>query len=127
MQKYFKLINQSSHIQVNGTPDFQQSQEFMVENKTKAESESFYHDFILPTCYDMPNFFNDSSQAGASKSSPIGLERCKQFPDSVLFYIFYSMPQDKAQLNVSHELKSRSWFYSTQSMRWMKAASVPVP
>ena len=87
MAKYFNLINQSSHIQVNGGPDFQQSQEYIVDNKPKAESESFYHDFLLPKCYDMPNIRNDSGQG-----SPIAKDRCKQFPDSVLFYIFYSMP-----------------------------------
>lgn len=61
---------------------------------------------------------------GSKSSTPLTIERCKVFPDPVLFYIFYSMPFDRAQLNASQELRRRKWFYSEQSMRWMKAAPV---
>lgn len=44
----------------------------------------------------------------------------KQFPDKVLFYIFYNMPHDKSQLNSSTELQERNWIYLDSSMQWIK-------
>lgn len=64
--------------------------------------------------------------SGQYSGSPVTPERCKLLPDAVLFYIFYSMPFDRAQLNASHELKRRSWFYAESSMRWMKAVEQSV-
>jgi len=69
-----------------------------------VESESFSHDFRLPKCYDIPKF----REAGASsEGGVINSARCKQFPDKVLFYVFYNMPHDKAQLNAYTELQAR--------------------
>jgi hypothetical protein len=74
----------------------------------------------------MPTIREKSSgQQSGANNSPVTPEQCKVLPDTILFYIFYSMPFDRAQLNASHELKRRSWFYSQQSMRWMKAAEQP--
>ena len=87
-----------------------------------AESESFNHEFLLPKSYDMPSVRERPLGPGTKgNSSPVTPDRCKLLPETVLFYIFYSMPFDHAQLNASHELKRRSWFYSDESMRWMKA------
>jgi hypothetical protein len=86
MQQYFKLINTHMHGQPGG----------------RVESESFSQDFRLPKCYDIPKF-RESTDNGQLITSA----RCKQFPDKVLFYIFYNMPHDRAQLNASVELQSR--------------------
>ena len=71
-----------------------------------AESESFNHEFLLPKGYDMPTV-RDNAHASRESSTPVTTERCKLLPDTVLFYIFYSMPFDRAQLNASQELKKR--------------------
>ena len=55
------------------------------------------------------------------------MEYVKSFPDKNLFYIFYSMPFDKAQEIAANELKSRSWVYCGKSLRWMKAGTVTPP
>jgi hypothetical protein len=75
----------------------------------KVESESFSHDFRLPKCYDIPKAklrdITPSSTASmgiegeiysTDGSMLVSSTRCKQFPDKVLFYIFYNMPHDKA-------------------------------
>jgi len=109
MEQYFKLINTLMHGQPGGI----------------VESESFTHDFRLPKCYDMPKFRElapaGGSTGGADPKQLISPGRCQQFPDKVLFYIFYSMPHDKAQLNAALELKNRKWLYCNDSMRWLKA------
>lgn len=70
-----------------------------------AESESFNHEFLLPKGYDMPTVREKSSSISNDNkntaSTPVTIERCKVLPDTVLFYIFYSMPFDRAQLNAS--------------------------
>lgn len=71
-----------------------------------AESESFNHEFLLPKGYDMPTV-RENNNPNRDASTPVTTERCKVLPDNVLFYIFYSMPFDRAQLNASHELKKR--------------------
>lgn len=76
MEQYFRLINTQMHGQLGG----------------KVESESFSHNFLLPKCYDMPKF----REIPPNNTQLISPERCKQFPDKVLFYIFYSTPHDKA-------------------------------
>lgn len=84
MEQYFKLVNTHMHGQPGGI----------------VESESFTHDFRLPQCYDMPKF-REMTQKGDELHPDVTVElippsRCQQFPDKVLFYIFYSMPHDKA-------------------------------
>jgi hypothetical protein len=46
--------------------------------------ECFVQDFRLPACYNM------------SKPKELPDEDIKTFSDSVLFYIFYNMPNDRA-------------------------------
>lgn len=52
MDQYFKLINTSMH----GQPG------------SKIESESFYHDFRLPKCYEIPKM-RDSNESQQTVSS----------------------------------------------------------
>jgi len=86
MQQYFKLVNTHMHGMPGG----------------RVESESFSHDFRLPKCYDIPKF--KETAALPAEGGSLSAARCKQFPDKVLFYVFYNMPHDKAQLNASIEL-----------------------
>lgn len=118
MTQYFKLIN----TQMHGIPG------------GKVESESFSQDFRLPKCYEIPktklkdiaSLSTDKDLLLASNSDSQSMyqltqeSRCKQFPEKVLFYIFYNMPHDKAQLNAYIELQSRGWFYLQQKMLWIK-------
>lgn len=116
MLQYFQLINTHMHGLPGG----------------KVESESFSHDFSLPKCYIIPHtklkeiasLQGDNDLLLASSSSEMfqlnSSSRCKQFPDKVLFYIFYNMPHDKAQLNASIELQTRGWFYLKDKMLWIK-------
>jgi len=55
-----------------------------------------------------------------SKPKDLPEATIKQFPDRVLFYIFYNMPNDRAQLNASSELQNRGWTYVYEEMRWVK-------
>ena len=80
MQHYFKLVNTHMH----GVPG------------GKVESESFNHDFRLPKCYDVPKFREFSKGSKEESGQLVTSQRCKLFPDKVLFFIFYNMPQDKA-------------------------------
>jgi hypothetical protein len=51
--------------------------------------DSFQVDIRIPQCYNM--------------SKPKGLPEStiKAFPDTVLFYMFYNMPNDRAQLSAA--------------------------
>jgi hypothetical protein len=105
MRQYFKLINTHMHGMPGGL----------------VESESFSHDFRLPKCYDIPKFRETAVASSESGSSQlINSARCKQFPDKVLFYVFYNMPHDKAQLNAYTELQARQWVFLPEKMLWLK-------
>ncbi|XP_071717115.1 probable NOT transcription complex subunit VIP2 [Rutidosis leptorrhynchoides] len=70
-------------------------------------------DFTVPQCYyaKEPPFLN---QRYFSK-----------FQLNTLFYIFYSMPQDEAQLYAANELYNRGWFYHREVRSWfMRAANM---
>lgn len=103
MEQYFKLINTSMH----GQPG------------SKIESESFYHDFRLPKSYEIPKMRETSDQS----QHIISAQKMKHFPDKVLFYIFYNMPHDKAQLNAANELHNRSWIFCKDTVRWVQSNS----
>lgn len=55
-------------------------------------------------------------------SKPKGLpeSRINAFPDTVLFYMFYNMPNDRAQLSAAKFLQQKGWVYVTDEMRWVK-------
>lgn len=44
----------------------------------------------------------------------------KAFSDPVLFYIFYNMPNDRAQIQASSQLQDRGWVYVEEEMIWVK-------
>ena len=104
MDQYFNLINTSMH----GQPG------------SKVESESLNHEFRLPKSYDIPQIFGGKDSVETQGISPA---KMKQFPDKVLFYIFYNMPHDKSQLSASNELQSRSWIYIGDMVKWIKINS----
>ena len=54
-------------------------------------------------------------------SKPKGLPEAMMsaFPDTVLFYMFYNMPNDKAQLSASKLLQQKGWVYVEDEMRWV--------
>ncbi|WJX50340.1 putative NOT transcription complex subunit vip2 [Trifolium repens] len=45
-----------------------------------------------------------------------------KFSLETLFYIFYSMPKDKAQLYAANELNRRKWYYHTEYQLWFSRA-----
>lgn len=76
-----------------------------AEGPAKGEPE-----FTLPPCYVheaptlQPSYFT-------------------KFQQGTLFYIFYSMPNDEAQIYAANELYSRGWFYHKELRTWF--ARVP--
>ncbi|GAB4855218.1 Probable NOT transcription complex subunit vip2 [Ancistrocladus abbreviatus] len=64
-------------------------------------------EFIVPQCY-------------YAKQTP-SLHRgyFSKFNLDTLFYIFYSMPKDEAQLHTANELYDRGWFYHREARIWM--------
>ncbi|KAL8261812.1 hypothetical protein R6Q59_025861 [Mikania micrantha] len=63
-------------------------------------------DFTVPQCY-------------YSKQAPALNQRYfSKFQLNTLFYIFYSMPKDEAQLYAANELCNRGWFYYREHRLW---------
>ncbi|KAJ0553963.1 putative CCR4-NOT complex subunit/5 domain superfamily protein [Helianthus annuus] len=63
-------------------------------------------DFTVPQCY-------------YSKQPPALNQRYfSKFQLNTLFYIFYSMPKDEAQLYAANELYNRGWFYHREHRLW---------
>ena len=52
-------------------------------------SDSYQHEFRIPSCYKM------------SKPKDLPESTIKDFPVNVLFYMFYNMPNDRAQLSAA--------------------------
>ncbi|KAJ6805773.1 putative NOT transcription complex subunit VIP2 isoform X2 [Iris pallida] len=50
----------------------------------------------------------------------------ERFHLSTLFYIFYSMPRDEAQLFAAHALYSRGWFYHKEQQLWFSRVAEPL-
>ncbi|KAE8776442.1 putative NOT transcription complex subunit VIP2 [Hordeum vulgare] len=42
----------------------------------------------------------------------------QKFQTLILFYIFYSMPKDEAQICAANELYNRGWFYHKEAQQW---------
>ncbi|KAL5211367.1 hypothetical protein ABZP36_022214 [Zizania latifolia] len=64
-------------------------------------------DFHIPACY---------SAEQPPALTPIHFQK---FQTPTLFYIFYSMPKDEAQLCAAHELYNRGWFYHRELRLWL--------
>ena len=71
-------------------------------------SDSFQHEFRIPQCYKM------------SKPKDLPETQIKEFPISVLFYMFYNMPNDRAQISAANLLQQKGWTYVCEEMRWVK-------
>ncbi|KAI3742470.1 hypothetical protein L1987_60153 [Smallanthus sonchifolius] len=70
-------------------------------------------EFTVPQCYH-------------AKQPPIlNQGYFSKFQLNTLFYIFYSMPKDEAQLYAANELYNRGWFYHRDHRLWfMRAANM---
>ncbi|PSR90020.1 NOT transcription complex subunit like [Actinidia chinensis var. chinensis] len=63
-------------------------------------------EFSLPQCYN-------------AKQPPALTQSCfSKIPLDTVFYIFYSMPKDEAQLYAANELYNRGWFYHRELRLW---------
>lgn len=64
-------------------------------------------DFHIPACY-----FSE-------QNPPLQPLHFQKFHTLTLFYIFYSMPKDEAQLYAASELYNRGWLYHKQLCLWL--------
>ncbi|GFZ20565.1 NOT2 / NOT3 / NOT5 family [Actinidia rufa] len=68
-------------------------------------------EFSLPQCYN-------------AKQPPALTRSCfSKFPLDTVFYIFYSMPKDEAQIYAANELYNRGWFYHRERQQWSTRVS----
>ncbi|XVF68673.1 hypothetical protein PTKIN_Ptkin11bG0020200 [Pterospermum kingtungense] len=63
-------------------------------------------EFTVPQCYY------------AKQPPPLHQGYFSKFMVDTLFYIFYSMPKDEAQLYAANELYNRGWFYHKEHRKW---------
>lgn len=77
-------------------------------NAPTLQSECFVQDFRLPACYNL------------SKPKELLDGDIKTFSDPVLFYVFYNMPNDRAQIQAASQLQQRGWVYVEEEMIWVK-------
>ncbi|KAK9055403.1 hypothetical protein SSX86_026486 [Deinandra increscens subsp. villosa] len=92
-------------------------------------SENLYKTFGSPwldepTTKGPPEF--NVPQCYYSKQPPVlNQGYLSKFQLNTLFYIFYSMPKDEAQLYAANELYNRGWFYHREHRLWfMRAANM---
>ncbi|XVF46449.1 hypothetical protein PTKIN_Ptkin03bG0027500 [Pterospermum kingtungense] len=71
------------------------------DDPAKGEPE-----FTVPQCYY------------AKQPPPLHQGYFSKFIVDTLFYIFYSMPKDEAQLYAANELYNRGWFYHKEHQLW---------
>ncbi|XP_055829195.1 probable NOT transcription complex subunit VIP2 isoform X3 [Solanum dulcamara] len=70
-------------------------------------------EFTVPQCYY------------AKQPPPLNQGYFSKFQLDTLFYIFYSMPKDEAQLYAANELYNRGWFYHREHRLWfMRVANL---
>lgn len=74
MELFFEHVIQSTHENLDGS----------------IESDSFLPMFTIPSCYDMPKIREAPAGPQGQPGELISRDKCKVFPDRVLFYIFYS-------------------------------------
>ncbi|KAK3010789.1 hypothetical protein RJ639_012603, partial [Escallonia herrerae] len=67
-------------------------------------------EFTVPRCYY------------AKQSPALDQGYFSKFQLDTLFYIFYSMPKDEAQLYAANELYNRGWFYHREHRFWFMRA-----
>lgn len=59
-----------------------------------------------------------------SKPKELPDQELKSFSDSVLFYIFYNMPNDRTQILAALQLQDRGWVYVEEEMVWVKQSGI---
>ncbi|KAL9241683.1 hypothetical protein vseg_015764 [Gypsophila vaccaria] len=64
-------------------------------------------EFVVPQCYL------------EKLAPPLNYLNFMKFPLITLFYIFYSMPKDEAQLYAAYELHRRGWLYHKELRVWL--------
>lgn len=70
-------------------------------------------EFTVPQCYY------------TKEAPPLSPAYFSKFQLDTLFYIFYSMPKDEAQLYAANELYNRGWFYHREHRLWfMRVANM---
>ncbi|XP_073287833.1 probable NOT transcription complex subunit VIP2 [Primulina huaijiensis] len=69
--------------------------------------------------YDIPDCYN------SQQPPPLKLSHFKKFHLAMLFYIFYSMPQDQAQLFAANEIHDRGWYFHRELRMWFMRDSLP--
>ncbi|XP_075515972.1 putative NOT transcription complex subunit VIP2 [Primulina tabacum] len=69
--------------------------------------------------YDIPDCYN------SQQPPPLKLSHFKKFHIAMLFYIFYSMPQDETQLFAANELHDRGWYFHRELRMWFMRDSLP--
>lgn len=65
-----------------------------------------------------PDFHNPACYL-AEQPPPLQPINFKRFHIATLFYIFYSMPKDEAQIYAANELYNRGWFYYKEPRLWL--------
>lgn len=68
-------------------------------------------EFTVPQCYY------------AKQPPPLSQAYFSKFQLDTLFYIFYSMPKDEAQLYAANELYNRGWLYHKEHRLWFTRVS----
>ncbi|PSR86658.1 NOT transcription complex subunit like [Actinidia chinensis var. chinensis] len=68
-------------------------------------------EFSLPQCYN------------AKQPRALTQSCFSKFPLDTVFYIFYSMPKDEAQIYAANELYNRGWFYHRERQLWFTRVS----
>ncbi|CAL5056123.1 unnamed protein product [Urochloa decumbens] len=68
-------------------------------------------DFRIPACY------------WSEQTPPLQPILFQKLHILILFYIFYSMPKDEAQLYAAYELCNRGWFYHKELRSWLTRIS----
>ncbi|XP_021840262.1 probable NOT transcription complex subunit VIP2 isoform X3 [Spinacia oleracea] len=76
-----------------------------AEEPAKGEPE-----FLIPECYH------------EKQPPPLSQAYFAKFQLPTLFYIFYSMPRDEAQIYAANELYNRGWFYHKDIRVWFMRA-----
>ncbi|CAN8248501.1 unnamed protein product [Cochlearia groenlandica] len=71
-------------------------------------------EFTVPNCYY------------STPPPPLNRASCKRFSYELLFYTFYSMPKDEAQLYAADELYERGWFYHKELRLWFFRVGEPL-
>ncbi|KAK1430589.1 hypothetical protein QVD17_13445 [Tagetes erecta] len=72
-----------------------------------AKGESSY---VIPECFN------------TKQPPPLNQDSFTKLSTETLFYIFYSMPKDEAQLFAANELHNRGWFFHRELRLWFSRA-----